>query len=139
MPRRGLTGWPYGTATTWAPCRPRPSRSRAIPSPLIDLGDPALAAYGTEARRLAFGKALLWAGDVVSDGSVRYVGGANDRDPILLAVGGAVPTATAAGYRVEDVNLDGVVSYVGAGNDRDPVLVAIGGAVPTAERSAQLP
>lgn len=109
------------------------------PSPLIDLSDPAFPAQGNEPRRIAFGRALLWAGDVTGDGVARYVGGGNDRDPILLAIGGAVPTATVAGYRVEDVNLDGQVRYVGAGNDRDPVLLTIGGSVPTAERFAQLP
>ncbi len=56
-----------------------------------------------------------------------------------MAIGGAVPTNTIAGYRSEDVNLDGTVRYVGEGNDRDPVLVNIGGSVPTNTRAAQLP
>ncbi|MBK9597233.1 MAG: hypothetical protein IPO60_02620 [Flavobacteriales bacterium] len=32
--------------------------------------------------------------DVNMDGVVKYVGSANDRDPILFAIGGTVPTDT---------------------------------------------
>lgn len=62
---------------------------------------------------------------------IAYVGMNNDRDPILLRVGGSTPTATISGYYPEDVNLDGVVRYVGENNDRDPILQALGGSVPT--------
>lgn len=81
----------------------------------------------------------LWCGDVAHDGSVKYTGTANDRDPVLVAIGGTVPTLTIAGYRSEDVGMDGTVKYTGANNDRDPILVNIGGTVPTAVRYAQLP
>lgn len=81
----------------------------------------------------------LWAGDVTGNGVVSYVGGGNDRDPILVAIGGSTPTATLSGqYRAEDVNLDGVVKYVGDGNDRDVILQTIGGSTPTAVRVAQV-
>ncbi|HMQ77792.1 MAG TPA: hypothetical protein PKE21_17055, partial [Flavobacteriales bacterium] len=68
-----------------------------------------------------------------------YAGGGNDRDPILVRIGGLVPTATVNGYYPEDVNLNGQVKYAGSANDRDPILVNIGGVVPTAVRNAQLP
>ena len=73
------------------------------------------------------------------DDVLKYIGTNNDRDLVLSAIGGIVPTAVNNGYRSEDVNLDGVVKYVGSDNDRDVVLVNIGGVVPTNVRSAQLP
>ncbi|MBK8338859.1 MAG: hypothetical protein IPK99_02065 [Flavobacteriales bacterium] len=73
------------------------------------------------------------------DASLKYAGGSNDRDPILVAIGGVVPTATVNGYLPTDVTLDGVVKYAGSNNDRDPILINIGGAVPTSTRAQQLP
>ncbi|MBK8498590.1 MAG: hypothetical protein IPL52_07165 [Flavobacteriales bacterium] len=74
---------------------------------------------------------MMKLGDVNGDGLISYVGSNNDRDPILLRVGGNVPTATAVGYYLEDVNMDGVVKYMGANNDRDLILQVIGGTTPT--------
>jgi len=105
----------------------------------IDLSSPATATYGTEARTLVGGISMLWAGDVSGDGILRYTNVGNDRDPILVRVGGSVPTASVSGYYAEDVNLDGVVKYTGSGNDRDPILFNIGGTVPTNSRTEQLP
>jgi hypothetical protein len=82
---------------------------------------------------------MLWRGDVNGDGSVKYTGAGNDRDPILEAIGGSVPTNTTTAYSANDVNLDGTVKYTGANNDRDPVLVTVGGVVPTAVRAQPLP
>ena len=81
----------------------------------------------------------LWAGDVNTDGQVQYTGGGNDRDPVLVLIGGTIPTNTTTGYHAADVNMDGVVKYTGSGNDRDPILVTIGGTVPTNIRAAQHP
>lgn len=64
---------------------------------------------------------------------------AGARAPLLVAVGGTVPTNTAEGYLRADVDLDGTVKYTGAGNDRDMILQAIGGAVPTHSWTAQIP
>jgi hypothetical protein len=75
----------------------------------------------------------------VDDVELKYTGTTNDRDPILLAIGGTLPTNTIAAYALEDVNMDGVVKYAGASNDRDPILVNVGGSVPTATRTEQLP
>lgn len=66
---------------------------------------------------------------------IKYSGGDNDRDKVLQAIGGIVPTNTATGYRQEDVNLDGVTKYTGARNDRDAILQTIGGIVPTNTRA----
>lgn len=106
---------------------------------IIDLTDGSTQTYGTDAQRLRAGVRLLWAGDVTSDGLVKYTGANNDRDPVLQVVGGVVPTATTSGYHPADVNLDGTVKYTGADNDRDPILQTVGGSVPTATRSEQLP
>jgi hypothetical protein len=80
----------------------------------VDLTLPAIATYGTDARRIVGTVATLWAGDVI-------------------------PTNTVPGYFPEDVNMDGVVRYVGVLNDRDLILQTIGGFVPTNVRLQQLP
>ncbi|HRH37693.1 MAG TPA: M36 family metallopeptidase, partial [Flavobacteriales bacterium] len=99
-----------------------------------------MATYGTEAERALDSRNVLWAGNVVIDNNLQYVGNGNDRDPILSAIGGSVPTnTTGPGYFITDVNMDGMVLYVGSGNDRDPILSNIGGAVPTNLRVQQLP
>lgn len=105
----------------------------------LDLSVSTTATWGTNARKSANGRALLWSGNVVGDGQVKYTGGGNDRDPILTLIGGTVPTATVAGYHLADVTLDGQVKYTGSGNDRDPILSNVGGTVPTATVVQQLP
>ncbi|MBK8225631.1 MAG: hypothetical protein IPK70_00475 [Flavobacteriales bacterium] len=106
---------------------------------VIDFTSPAAPTWGTEARKLIGDDMVLWAGNVEPDGALRYIGQQNDRDPILVRVGGSIPTNTTSGYWPEDVNLDGVVKYVGQQNDRDPILLNIGGSTPTATRVQQLP
>ncbi|MBK9273340.1 MAG: hypothetical protein IPM49_02215 [Flavobacteriales bacterium] len=111
-------------------------------STTVDLTTLATPTFGTNARKASGGAVnlqLLWAGDVTFNGQVKYAGGGNDRDPILVRIGGNVPTNTANGYFPEDVNLNGQVKYAGSANDRDPILVNIGGSVPTAVRTQQLP
>ena len=105
----------------------------------LDLRNAATPVFGTNARKVSGASAFLWAGNVLPDDAIKYSGPANDRDPILSAIGGSVPTASVTGYLAEDVNLDGAVKYVGPGNDRDPILVNIGGSIPTATISEQLP
>lgn len=105
----------------------------------LDFTLASTATYGTEARKDINGTQLLWSGDVTFNGAVKYTGSGNDRDPILQALGGVVPTATISGYQQEDVNMDGTVKYTGAANDRDPILQNIGGVVPTTTRAKQLP
>ena len=81
----------------------------------------------------------LWSGNTLWDNELKYTGSNNDRDPVLVRIGGTVPTNTVLGYYRDDVNLDGVVKYTGSDNDRDPILVNIGGTVPTQVRTEQLP
>ncbi|HEX2617488.1 MAG TPA: hypothetical protein VHL57_08090, partial [Flavobacteriales bacterium] len=102
--------------------------------------DPGFTCYGTNARRIQGTKAVLWAGNALPDNAAKYTGANNDRDPILVAIGGTTPTNVLHHvYRLEDVNLDGDVKYTGADNDRDPILLTVGSLVPTSVRAAQLP
>ena len=97
-------------------------------------------AYGTAPLRYKNGVLCLWAGDATGNGIVQYVGNGNDRDPILIAIGGSTPTNTVSNvYSPLDVNMDGVIKYVGANNDRDPILTTVGGSTPTNTRVQQLP
>ncbi|MBK8498733.1 MAG: hypothetical protein IPL52_07940 [Flavobacteriales bacterium] len=108
-------------------------------APTIDFRSGAMSTYGTNALKTILNVQALWAGDADANGTLRYVGQDNDRDPILQAIGGSVPTNTIAGYLPTDVNMDGTVKYVGIGNDRDPILSNIGGSVPTSTLDEQLP
>ncbi len=105
----------------------------------LDLTLASTATFGTNARKDISGVQTLWTGNVARDGQLLYTGAGNDRDPILQAIGGVVPTNSITGYRMEDTNLDGVVKYTGGDNDRDPILQNIGGTVPTNTRFEQLP
>lgn len=112
-----------------------------VPIPL-DLSNATVPVYGTDARRSVGGThpaMVLWAGDVTFNNQLKYSGSGNDRDPILVRIGGVVPSNTVTGYHSEDCNLDGVVKYAGSGNDRDIILINIGGMVPTNVRQGQLP
>ncbi|MBK8339322.1 MAG: choice-of-anchor J domain-containing protein [Flavobacteriales bacterium] len=105
----------------------------------IDFSASGTATYGTNARKDVNGTMVLWTGNAKPDATLRYAGSNNDRDPILVAIGGSVPTATVPGYRTEDTTMDGLTKYAGGANDRDVILVNIGGSVPTATRAQQLP
>ena len=99
----------------------------------------ATATFGTEARQDVSGTQVLWGGNVVPDNFVKYTGSSNDRDPIIVLIGGTTPNNSIAGYRAEDVNMDGSVKYTGSANDRDPILVNVGSTLPTNTRVEQLP
>ncbi len=105
----------------------------------IDLSSGTTSTWGTDARHDLNGTMLLWTGDVLRDGTVRYAGQDNDRDPILQAIGGSEPTQTSSGYAATDTGLDGTIRYVGQNNDRDPILQTVGGSIPTEVRIEQLP
>ena len=108
--------------------------------PLFNFRSSLLPTHGVEARKVVGTVQCLWPGDANIDGQVKYTGNGNDRDMVLSAVGGSVPTNVANNvYSGADLNLDGVVKYVGANNDRDLILQTIGGTVPTAVRVQQLP
>ena len=105
----------------------------------LDLRLPGTNTFGTEGRKTFGSVQVLWEGNVLRDGRVKYTGSTNDRDPIIVAIGGSTPNSVIAGYRAEDVNLDGLVKYTGAANDRDPILVNVGPVNPTDPRVEQLP
>ena len=106
---------------------------------VIDLTSSGTPAWGTAARKDVNGTQVLWSGNVHPDDALKYTGANNDRDPILVVIGGVVPTATVPGYHMMDTNLDGTVKYTGTGNDRDIILSNIGGSAPTSTRLEQLP
>lgn len=105
----------------------------------LNFSDGSLNTFGTDALKLDGGVRLMWMGNTNADSEIKYLGQDNDRDPLLVSIGGSVPTNTLIGYLVEDSNMDGTVKYVGAGNDRDRILQNIGGSIPTAVRVEQLP
>lgn len=121
------------------PCMTANAIPLSATSTTVDLTSSGTLTYGTDARKAIGTARVLWAGDVTFNDQVKYTGPGNDRDPILVRIGGNVPTNSVNGYFTEDTNMDGVVRYVGTNNDRDLVLVTIGGNVPTAVRNAQLP
>ena len=105
-----------------------------------DFTDGSMPLYGgSSAVKDIMGTGCLYTGDVNHDGTLRYVGGENDRDLILVAIGGTVPTQVATGYGTEDLNMDGVIRFAGMNNDADRILVNIGGEEPTATLSDELP
>jgi|GEM_PF-2587679 hypothetical protein len=111
----------------------------AIPT-VVDFTTPAMATYGTDAQEMIGSVRALWPGDANRDGMIEYVGDGNDRDLVLQAIGGVVPTNVLPNaYDLRDVTMDGLVKYAGDGNDRDRILQAIGGTIPTAVRTQQLP
>ncbi|MCB0782097.1 MAG: hypothetical protein KDC03_21635, partial [Flavobacteriales bacterium] len=106
----------------------------------LDVAAGQVAPFGGWSRLRAInGMQCLYAGDVTGDAEISYLGSGNDRDPVLSAIGGTVPTNAAAGYLDADVDLDGEVRYTGTRNDRDPILLNIGGTDPSAVREGQLP
>ena len=96
--------------------------------------------FGTNAQNAVAGRMVLWPGDANGNGIIKYAGSGNDRDVVLQAIGGIVPTNTVNNvYDRRDANVDGTISYAGTNNDRDVILQAIGGSVPKATRTQQLP
>ncbi|MDQ3099801.1 MAG: hypothetical protein M3R08_00320 [Bacteroidota bacterium] len=106
---------------------------------LLDLTLPSTLTYGSNARKIYPDVATMWSGNAISDHQVRYTGLGNDRDPILVRIGGIVPTLTLAGYYPEDLNMDGATRYTGTNNDRDVILQNIGGIIPTNTLYQQIP
>lgn len=115
-----------------------PLQLGAVPT-VVDLSDPATPTFGLESQKEVDGVMVLWPGDVNANGRVSYAGASNDRDPILVAIGGSTPSAVLSGYHPEDVNMDGEVKYTGSNNDRDIILQTIGGTTPHLVRWAQEP
>lgn len=115
------------------------SRELASAPVVVDFRTTATSVHGTNARKNLGGAMAMWAGNTKVDNVVLYTGQNNDRDPILLIIGGVVPTNVVEGYYLEDANLSGDVKYTGSANDRDLILQNIGGLVPTNNLPQQLP
>ncbi len=105
----------------------------------VDLTNALLDTYGEDARCATGTRRALWCGDVNFNNSVQYTGSGNDRDPILLTIGGETPNHVIYGYHNADVNLDGRVKYTGTRNDRDPILLNVGSTMPNHIREGQNP
>ena len=106
----------------------------------VDLLSATTACYGSVPRALVGSTYCLWAADATGDGSLKYTGSGNDRDPIILAVGGTTPNNVVSNvYDRRDTNLDGVIKYTGTGNDRDIILTNVGSTTPNNTRTQQLP
>lgn len=94
----------------------------------VDFTDPNLPTAGVEpAQTLDDGRLGLWGGDANGDNELKYSGPNNDRQSILIDIGGTDITNSTNGYKLEDTNLDGVIKYSGPDNDRQPLLENIGG------------
>ncbi|MBP6311206.1 MAG: hypothetical protein KA408_02985 [Flavobacteriales bacterium] len=106
---------------------------------VVDFRSSSTLTWGTNARMTKDNRSMLWSGNSIKDGVLKYTGSNNDRDPILGIIGGIVPTNSIAGYYLEDTDMSGVVKYTGAPNDRDLILENIGGVVPTNTVLQQLP
>ena len=107
-------------------------------STAVNFTSPSTAMFGTEARQITGDQRLLWMGNARVDSKLSYTGAGNDRDPIILRIGGD-PTEVTQGYFTEDCTMDGKVKYTGAHNDRDPILLNVGGVMPTQIRQEQIP
>lgn len=105
----------------------------------VDFTLPGTPTYGTEPRVQAGTYRMMWMGSINDDGAVKYTGFNNDRDLILLRIGGNVPSIVVPGYFREDCTMDGQVKYTGEDNDRDLILQVIGGGSPNNIRYEQLP
>jgi hypothetical protein len=68
----------------------------------IDLSDPIVPLYGTEAMHTVSGVRVHWQGNTLRDGELKYTGLDNDRDPILIRIGGTVATNVVTGYHISD-------------------------------------
>jgi hypothetical protein len=77
------------------------------------------------------------AGEVITDGQLKYSGPYNDRGPIIakiVAIGGpGTPTSAtfSNGYWVEDVNMNNQLKYIGNQNDRGYIIANISTLLPT--------
>lgn len=116
------------------------TRNLGVAPLTVDLRLSSTTCYGTAPRVGVGSVQCLWPGNANGDNVIGYTGADNDRDVLLQAIGGVLPTNTLNNvYDRRDVNMDGTVKYTGTANDRDVILQTIGGSVPTNTRVQQLP
>ncbi len=144
--------FPVGAGAYWVVLRHRNHLAVMNGAPLqlsvtpttLDFRASATACYtrpspNSDAPRRTVGSTrTLWAGNITADDRVKYTGAGNDRDPLLLLLGGQ-PNTVNASYTVHDVNMDGFAKYTGSGNDRDPILITVGSTTPNGVRIQQVP
>ncbi len=92
---------------------------------MIDFTSPSISLYGYLPIKTDGIINALWSGDANGDGIIKYTGSNNDRDQILVSVGGSTPNNIVYGYLNQDLNLDGVVKYTGIDNDRNTIFMSI--------------
>lgn len=103
----------------------------------VDFSDPNTQTAGIEpAKPLDDGRLGLWGGDANGDNELKYSGPNNDRQKILVDIGGTDITNSTNGYKLEDINLDGVIKYSGPDNDRQILLENLGGTDVTATKKS---
>jgi hypothetical protein len=109
---------------------------------VLDFTASGFNTFGTDARKSVGAVRTMWSGNALPDNRIRYTGSNNDRDAVLVFIGGVVPTNVINNvYAAQDVNMNGNVKYTGSSNDRDPILsniIGISGSV-TSTRLEQLP
>jgi hypothetical protein len=82
--------------------------------------------YGGDAKDFGNGVYGMYAGDVTSNGQIKYNGTGNDRLQILSLLSGN-PLGLLNGYYNQDINLNGEVKYNGSNNDRLIILSNLNG------------
>jgi|694.fasta_scaffold07250_20 hypothetical protein len=117
-----------------------------LPNPRIDISeevgnwrDHGCLGLALDPAFLSNGRRALWSRNAQRNNDLNCTGASNDRAPLLLQIGGTIPTAMFSGYIGNDLNLDGFTKYAGGRNQRVLILLNIGGATPTMTRSEQLP
>lgn len=84
------------------------------------------AAYTTAAHPSLGTVNLMWAGNANMNTSVRYTGGGNDKDYLLVTtLGNNQFNFLSNVYHVADVNLNKSVRYTGGANDKDVILITV--------------
>jgi len=110
-----------------------------IPTEQITVDFQTSQLFGVNSAKIVEGKNAAWSGNVNFDNQIKYTGSNNDRDLIISAIGGVIPTNVVFGYRNEDTNMDGIIKYTGINNDRDLILSNIGGIISTNTIIQQIP
>lgn len=105
----------------------------------IDLTDPLMVTYGSNAQRARGSVMTMWSGNANANSLVSYSGSSNDRTSILNLLGASTFLSPQSGYFTQDVNMNGMVSYSGSNNDRTNVLNSLGASTFLTPLVEQLP
>lgn len=95
---------------------------------MVDFSQASTATYGDNARAMAAGTALLWAGNTNGDAQIISQGPANDSGSVLSNVlmtpdnSAYTTNYKLGGYLATDTNMDGISIFAGPSNDVDLLL-----------------